>query len=323
MQLSPKHLYLSMKDDLRSWKWWSSWLVIALGCAILALGFVLFMFPYKITPGGVGGMSIVLHELFPSIAQGWFVYMINIPLLIAGFLVFGPIFGLKTVFASLMLPFFLLVIPYAVYPDVDVQTAETLLWGRLNLTDHIILATIFGGILIGVGIGLVVRQQATTGGSDVVSMFLQKFAGIKFSNGLFIADAFVVASSIVVLVGIEGENPTLILYSLITIYIAIQVIDLVVEGRSNDKVLFIISEKQERVRQFVLTELQRGGTIVKSSGLYTGNEKNMLFIVVSRREIVPVKKRLKEIDPSMFVVVVDASECLGQGFRSFNEMKTT
>ena len=323
MQLSPKHLYLSMKDDLRSWKWWSSWLVIALACAIVALGFILFMFPYKITPGGVGGMSIVLHELFPSIAQGWFVYMMNIPLLVAGFWVFGPVFGLKTVFASFMLPFWMLVLPYAVYPDVGVQTAETLLWGRMNLTEDIILACIFGGIMIGVGIGLVAREQATTGGTDIVSMFLQKFINVRFSNGIFIADAFVVACSIVVLVGIGGESPTLILYSLITIYIAIQVIDLVVEGRSNDKVLFIISEKQEDVRQFVLSELRRGGTIIKSSGLYTGKEKNMLFIVVSRREIVPVKKHLREIDPAMFVVVIDANECLGAGFKPFSEMKTT
>jgi uncharacterized membrane-anchored protein YitT (DUF2179 family) len=323
MTLNPKHLYLSVKDDLRSWKWWSSWLIIALGCAIIALGFILFMFPYKITPGGVGGMSVVLHEIFPGIAQGWFVYMISIPLLIAAFAVFGPIFGLKTIFASIMLPFFMLVLPYAVYPDVAVQTAETLLWGRLDLSNDIILATVFGGIMIGVGVGLVVRQQATTAGTDIVSMFLQKFINVKFSNGIFIADAFVVLSSIVVLVGIEGESPTLPLYSLITIYIAIQVIDLVVEGRSSDKVLFIITEKKEEVRAFIVNDLHRGGTAIKGSGLYTGAEREMLFVVVKRPEIVPVKKQLRTIDPAMFVVVVDANETLGQGFHSFADMKTT
>jgi uncharacterized membrane-anchored protein YitT (DUF2179 family) len=233
------------------------------------------------------------------------------------------VFGLKTVFASLMLPFFLLVLPYAVYPDVAVQTAETLLWGRLDLSENLILATIFGGILIGVGVGLVVKQQATTGGSDIVAMFLRKYASIKFSNGIFIADAFVVVSSIIVLVGIGGESLTLPFYSLITIYIAIQVIDLVVEGRSSDKVMFIVTERQDEVRSFILNELHRGGTAIKSSGLYTGNEREMLFVVVHRREIVPVKNRLREIDPCMFVVVVDANETLGQGFRSFNEMKTT
>ncbi len=321
MVMNPKQLYLSVKDDMKSWKWWSSWLTILIGCAIMSLGFILFMYPYKITPGGIWGFSTILHEIFPAIPQGWFGYMMDIPLLLTGFAVFGPVFGIKTVFASLVTPLLMLLLPYAVYPDTAVQTAETLLWGRLNLGDDLILATIFGGILIGGGVGLVVRAQATTGGTDIIAMLLQKYTGMKFSNGILIADAFVVLSSIIVLVGIYGESPTLPLYSLLTIYIATQVIDLVVEGRNYDKILFIISDKQEEIREFILTDLDRSGTVIKSTGMYTGNDKNMIFLVVSRREIVPVKKRLKEIDHTMFVVVVDANETLGEGFRPFSEMK--
>ncbi len=184
MVLNPHKLYLSVKDDVRSWKWWSSWLIILLGCTIMSLGFILFMYPYKITPGGVWGMSTILNAIFPSITQGWFGYMMDIPLLLIGFAVFGPVFGSKTVFAALVTPPLMILLPYAIYPDVAVQTAETLLWGRLNLTDDLILATIFGGILIGAGVGIVVRQQATTGGTDIIAMLLQKYSGIKFSNGV-------------------------------------------------------------------------------------------------------------------------------------------
>jgi uncharacterized membrane-anchored protein YitT (DUF2179 family) len=323
MATIPQKLYLRVKGDLHSWRWWSSWLVIILGCTILSLGFILFMYPYKITPGGIWGMTTILHEFFPSIPQGWFGYMMDIPLLLIGFAVFGPVFGTKTVFASLITPLLMLVLPYAVYPDIATQTAETLLWGRLDLADDLILASIFGGIFIGAGVGLVVRAQATTGGTDIIAMLLQKYARMKFSSGILIADAFVVLCSLVVLVGVRGESPTLPLYSLLTIWVSAQIIDLVVEGRNTDKILFILSERQEEIRQFILDDLDRSGTLIKSKGLYTGNDKSMIFLVVSRREIVPVKERLHQIDPAMFVVVVDANETLGEGFRPFAQMKNS
>jgi uncharacterized membrane-anchored protein YitT (DUF2179 family) len=249
--------------------------------------------------------------------------MMDIPLLLIGFAVFGPVFGTKTVFASLITPMLMLVLPYAVYPDIATQTAETLLWGRLNLTDDLILASIFGGLFIGAGVGLVVRAQATTGGTDIIAMLLQKYARIKFSNGVLIADAFVVVCALVVLVGFKGESPTLPLYSMLTIWIAVQIIDLVVEGRNYDKILFIVSDRQEEIREFILRDLDRSGTMIRSTGMYTGGERNMIFLVVSRREIVPVKQRLHQIDPCMFVVVVDANETLGEGFRPFSEMKNS
>ena len=322
-EMNPAQLYLRVRDDLHSWKWWSSWLVIILGCTVMSLGFILFMYPYKITPGGIWGMSTILHEIFPAVRQGWFGYMMDIPLLIVGFAVFGPVFGTKTVFASLITPLLMLVLPYALFPDIGVQTAETLLWGRLDLSGDLILASIFGGIFIGVGVGLVVRAQATTGGTDIIAMLLQRYIRVRFSNGLLIADGFVVLCSLVVLVGLEGESPTLPLYSLLTIWIAAQIIDLVVEGRNYDKMLLIITECQDEVRAFILNDLERGGTVIRSTGMFTGREKDMIFLVVSRREIVPVKERLRDIDPAMFVVVVDANETLGEGFRSFSEMKNS
>ncbi|MDR0907665.1 MAG: YitT family protein [Rikenellaceae bacterium] len=317
MAVNTKQLYLSVKDDMKSWKWWSSWLVIIVGCTIMSLGFILFMYPYKITPGGIWGFTVVLHEIFPAIPQGWFGYMMEVPLLITGFAIFGPVFGSRTVFASMLTPLLMLGLPYLVFPDVAQQTAETLLWGRLDLSDDLILASIFGAIFIGAGVGLVVRSQATTGGTDIIAMILRKYTGMKFSSGVLLADAFVVLSSMIVLVGIYGESPTLPLYSLLTIWVSSKIIDLVSEGANNDKLLFILSERQDEIRDFILCDLDRSGTLIKSKGLYTDREKNMIFLVVSRREIVAVKRRLRDIDPTMFVVVVDANETLGEGFKPF------
>ena len=304
-----------------SWKWWASWLKIALGCIVVSLGFELCMFPYKITPGGVWGMSVVLHELFPSIEQGWFGYMMDIPLLISGFIIFGPVFGLKTVFASLFTPAVMLVLPHLIFPDPSVQTAETLLWGHMDLSDDLMLASIFGAVFIGAGVGIVVREQATTAGTDIVAMILKRFAHMKFSNGLLLADSFVVLCSIVVLVFMAGETPTLPLYSLITIFLCVKVLDFMLEGRSEDKLLFIISrEHNKEIADFIIKELERGGTYIKSSGMYSEQDRDMIFVVISMRELVAVKRRIKKIDPCAFVVVTDANETLGEGFKSFNEV---
>ncbi len=310
------------KEDVLSWKWWASWFNIAFGCVILSLGFELFMFPYKITPGGIWGMSVVLHELFPGVEQGWFGYMMDIPLLISGFVVFGPVFGLKTVFASLFTPAVMLVLPHLIYPDPEVQTAQTLLWGHMDLSGDLMLASIFGAAMIGLGVGMVIREQATTAGTDIVAMMLKRFAGMKFSNGLIVADSFVVLCSIVVLVFMKGETPTLPLYSLITIFLSAKVIDFVVEGRNEDKLLFIISSQHKKeIADFIINDLERGGTYIKSKGMYTEQERDMIFVVVGMREVVAVKRRIKDIDPSSFVVVTDANETLGEGFKSFSEVE--
>lgn len=304
--------------DLHSRKWWMSWLWISLGCLLLSLGFELFMYPYKITPGGVWGMSVVLHELFPMIQQGWFGYMMDVPLLLSAFLVFGPVFGVKTVFAALLTPVWMLVLPYVLYPDVAEQTAQTLLWGHLDLSNNLILAVIFGAMLIGGGVGLVVRQSATTGGTDIVAMFLKKYAHTSFSTGIFIADSFVVICGIIVLCGFGGADTVIPLYSMVTIYLSVKVLDYVVEGGSDSKLMFIISAShQNEIKNFILNELSRGGTFIRSSGMYTRADRDMIFLVVSKREVLKVKKSLKAIDPASFVVVVDANETLGEGFKPF------
>ena len=252
----------------------------------MGTGFVLFINPYKFVPGGVYGMGIVMHNLFPSIQVGTFGYMFDIPLMVIAVLIFGGQFGTRTVLAALFTPGYMNVLTKLVYPNAEAVEAldpAQLLGGRLDLSGDLLLACLMGGVIIGVGMGLVVRQQATTGGTDIVAMLLQKFAGIKFSTGIFLADGFVVLTGLAVIgfgLGMEetsGEGWMLTLYSLIIIYTTSRVVAYMLDGASYDKLLFIISDNLDELKHFINHDLDRSATYIKSRGMYTGNEREMIF----------------------------------------------
>ena len=309
-----------------SWAWWRSWMMIFVGCAIMGAGFVLFVNPYNFVPGGVYGMGIVLHNIFPSIQVGTFGYMFDIPLMIIAMLIFGGQFGTRTLIAALFTPGFMNLLTKAIYPTREAMEAldpALMLGGRLDLSNDLLLTCIIGAVLIGVGQGIVVRQQATTGGTDIVAMLLQKFAGIKFSTAIFLADGFVVLSGLVVIgFGIgtgeaSAQGWMLTLYSLITIYISSRVVAYMLDGASYDKLLFIISNNHDSLKKFIIEDLDRSATYIKSRGMYTDAEREMIFLVVSRKEVRAVQHKIKEIDPRAFVVVTDAYETFGEGFKAF------
>ncbi len=309
-----------------SWAWWRSWFLIFLGCSVMGAGFVFFVNPYNFVPGGVYGMGIVLHNIFPSIQVGTFGYIFDVPLMLTALLVFGGQFGTRTVLAALYTPGYMNILTRLVYPDaaaVESLDPSLLLGGRLDLSNDLLLTCVIGAVVIGVGQGIVVRQQATTGGTDIVAMLLQKYAGIKFSSGIFMADGFVVLSGLAVIgFGLGTGEPVangwmLTLYSLITIYITSRVIAYILDGASYDKLLFIISDHHEELKRFVIEDLDRSATYIKSRGMYTDKERDMVFLVVSRKEVLAVQHKIKEIDPRAFVVVTDAYETFGEGFKQF------
>ena len=315
-------------EPMGSWAWWRSWFLIFFGSAVMGTGFVLFINPYKFVPGGVYGMGIVMHNLFPSIQVGTFGYMFDIPLMVIAVLIFGGQFGTRTVLAALFTPGYMNVLTKLVYPNAEAVEAldpAQLLGGRLDLSGDLFLACLMGGVIIGVGMGLVVRQQATTGGTDIVAMLLQKFAGIKFSTGIFLADGFVVLTGLAVIgfgLGMEetsGEGWMLTLYSLIIIYTTSRVVAYMLDGASYDKLLFIISDNLDELKHFINHDLDRSATYIKSRGMYTGNEREMIFLVVSRKEVRQVQHKIRDIDPKAFVVVTDAYDTFGEGFKPLPE----
>lgn len=302
-----------------------SWILIFVGCVVMAVGFVFFINPYNIVPGGVYGTSIVLHNLFPSIQVGTFGYMLDIPLLVLSMWLLGAKLGGRTIAAALTTPFIMNAITYLAYPTEAAMQAldpTQLLGGTLDLSNDLMLTTLIGAVLIGAGEGLVIRQQATTGGSDIVAMILQKYAHIKFSNALLMVDGAVVSFGLLVIgFGIGADSSTqsswlLSLYSLIAIYVCSRVIARVINGAKNDKLIFIISDKNmEELHRFILDDLDRTATCIKSHGLYTGRDKEMIFLVVSYKEVTGVKLCIKRADPRAFVVVTDAYDTFGEGWK--------
>lgn len=160
-----------------------AWASILLGCTILAAGFVFFINPYNIVPGGVYGASIVLHNLFPSIQVGTFGYMFDIPLLILSVILLGAKLGTRTIAAALITPLLMNIMSRFVYPTQEALERldpTQLLGGTMNMSEHLMLTSIIGATVIGIGTGIVIRNQATTGGSDIVGMLLQKYCHIRF-----------------------------------------------------------------------------------------------------------------------------------------------
>ena len=326
----------ALLEPVGTFAWWRSMFAIVLGCLIMAVGYSYFVSPYNIVPGGVYPMGIVLHNVFPSIQVGTFGYMIDVPLLASAIIVFGRQFGGRTLFAACLTPGLINLLSWIAFPNQEALEAldpKQLFGGVIDLSNDLMLASLLGAVLIGLGVGLVLRNQATTGGTDIIAMYLQKFAKMKFSTGILLADSCVVLSGLLVIgfgVGsgadreaVEGGSWLLSFYSLITIYVSSRVLAYVIDGASYDKLLFIISENHHaELRDFIIEDMDRSGTYIKGKGMYTDQDREMIFVVVSRKEVHLVQNKVREIDPKAFMVVTDAYETFGEGFKQFPDKDT-
>ncbi|MBE9480510.1 MAG: YitT family protein [Bacteroidetes bacterium] len=288
------------KEKPFSKKWFLNYSLILFGSFILASGFVLFITPYKIIPGGVYGISIVLHYLIDT-PVGMTALAFDIPLTIIGIKVLGPRFGVKTVVGFVLTAFF-----------VD---GLTYFWGEAPLVEgDALLSSIFGGVFVGLGLGLIFKAKATSGGSDIIAMIIGKYTKIPLGQLMIYVD------SVIVLVGLIAFRDWKIpLYSLIVIFITGKVIDVVLEGISYDKTLFIISDKYEKIRNKIINDLNRGGTYIHGNGMYNNAEKTLIFTVVNRRELAMLQDFINEIDPKAFMTVINANEIIGNGFKSLKD----
>lgn len=305
--------------------WWADWLVIMLGCLCTAAGFVFFINPYNLVPGGIYGLSIVLHNLVPWLQIGTISYTFEIPLLVLALAFLGKSIGIRTIVTVLVTPMIMNGISLLAYPTTEALhnlDPALIAGGHLDLSNHLMLTTIMGGALIGTGCGLVARNRATGGGTDIVAMFMQKYLHIRFSKSIFIADALVVLSGFVVIgLGIGTDNKAtddcyLSFYSLIAIYISSRIVSMVINGFKNEQIIFIIGHgRMDKLRAYILNDLERSATCIKSSGLYSGEDKDMLFLVVKEKEVTRIKQMIKKVEPDSFIVITDAYDTFGEGFR--------
>lgn len=288
------------KDKLFSKRWLINYSLILTGSFILAAGFVLFITPYKIVPGGVYGIAIIIHYMF-NLPVGLTALSMDIPLTIIGIRVLGPRFGYKTVTGFLLT---------AVFVD-----GLTWLYGVEPLVpDEPLLSSIFGGVFVGLGLGLIFKSKATSGGTDIVAMIISKYTKLPVGQLLIYVDSAIVLAGLLVF-----KDWKIPLYSLIVIFITGQVVDTILQGINYDKTLFIISERYEDIRDKIINDLNRGGTYIKGTGMYNGSEKTIIFTVVNRRELAILQEYIHQVDPKAFVTVINANEILGEGFKSLKD----
>ena len=288
------------KEKLFSKKWFAAYSMIAIGAFVMASGFVFFITPYKIVPGGVYGISIVLHHMFDT-PVGLIALCFDIPLTIIGIKVLGPRFGVKTVVGFFLTAGF-----------VD---SLTWLWGDAPLVENdALLSSVFGGLLIGLGLGLIFKAKATSGGSDIVAMIISKYTKLPLGQLMIAVDSAIVLVGLVVF-----KDWKIPLYSLIVIFITGRVIDVVLQGISYDKTLFIVSEYPEKLRDKIIKDLNRGGTFLQGKGMYNGSERTIIYTVVNRREMAILQDFIHQIDPNAFMTVINANEILGNGFKSLKD----
>ena len=288
------------KEKLFSTKWFKAYSLIIIGTFIMALGFVLFISPYKFAPGGVYGIAIVLHHLF-DLPIGLTGLAIDIPLTIFGIWMLGPRFGAKTITGMLTLPIWMTLLEYFYGYEAFVP-------------DQPLLSALYGGVIVGLGLGMVFKSKATSGGSDIIAMIISKYTHMPLGQLMIYVDSVIVLIS-----WVAFKDPMIPLISWVIIFITGKVIDIVLEGMSYDKTLFIISDKNKEIGDKIVKDLRRGGTYFAGSGAYNGAERTMIFTVLSRREMMILMSYINEIDPNAFVTVVNANEVLGDGFKSLKD----
>ena len=288
------------KEELFSIKWFKSYLLIAVGTFLVAVGYVLFISPNKIVPGGIYGIAIMLHHLLGT-PIGLTALAFNIPLTLIGIKLLGPKFGAKTVVAFVLTSVYVDALSYF-YGSLPLVPGETL------------VSCIFGGLFIGIGVAFTFKAKATSGGSDVIAMILQKYTRLPLGQLMMMVD-----SAIVLLSYVAFGDWRIPLFSWITIFVLGRVIDTVMHGFSYDKTLFIISDKHEEIRNSIIGDLKRGGTFLHGEGMYKHDTKQIIFTVVNPRELYMLEEYIHRIDPEAFIAVLDAYEILGKGFKSLSE----
>lgn len=274
------------------------YLLIFVGAALMAVAILMIFEPCGLVTGGFSGLAIIIKNLTEYWVPGgiplWITNIVlNIPLFLAGIAIKGKKFMMRAIFGAVMLSFWL-----AVLPDKPLVTGD------------ILLSVIVGGVLQGIGIGLVFLGRGTTGGSDTLAALIQHWLRhYTIAQIMQIVDAAIVALGAYIF-GINNA-----LYAVIAIVIITKVSDGLIEGMKFAKAAYIITEKPTQVAEVIMKELPRGVTGLPARGMYSGQEKTMLFCVVSKKQIVELKEIVSKIDPHAFVIVSDAREVLGEGFQ--------
>ncbi len=267
-------------------------LMISVGCLITAGALLVFLIPNKIAAGGASGLATIIFHVW-GLPVGVVILLINVPLFVAGLFLWGWQMGWRTLYATLFLS----------------AALDTLAPYLEPVTQDPLLASLYGGIVSGLGMGLVFRARGTTGGTDLAARIINQFTGLSLGQGLILVDGLIVAAAGLVF------SAELALYAAISIFVLGRSIDLVQEGLGLAKAALIVTDCKKEVQEQIIERLGRGITGIKATGGYTGREKDVLICVISRTEISKLKRIVRLADPRAFVIITAASEVLGEGFK--------
>jgi uncharacterized membrane-anchored protein YitT (DUF2179 family) len=277
-----------------------NWVTMLVACVIYSLGIALFLSPNALAPGGMSGVAIIINKL-SGLPTGMMIIILNIPLLIAGFFVVGRWFLIKTI-TSIAVSSFL----------ID-------LWPKI-INDHIpvtedkLLAGIAGAVLSGIGIGLIFRCGGSTGGTDIIAKLMRRFVpGVKTGTIFLVVDSMIIIASVFATKHIENA-----LYAGIALYLTTFIIDKVLYGNDEAKLLIIMSSDPDKVAHALLTDIDAGVTFANGSGAYTGRDTKIIFCVVKKQSFHRAKRLVCQVDPASFIIVSNASEIFGEGYKAHN-----
>lgn len=304
------------------------YLYLVIGAALFAVGDVMFVNPYMLAPGGTYGLANVLNILWPW-RISYYAICIDVPILLVGFLVLGRKFGVKTIAAMLLIFVFTWILENTWgyepvihngifekgygdnFTSVNVRITGSDLW----FSPDYFLNTLLAGVIYGLSTGLIFKSSATADGSDIVSMILHKYTKISFGTAILIVDMAITLTSF-----IAFHQLRLPIYSMLIIFIQSKVIDVVVDGLKYYRTVFIVTDKVDEVSSFIINDIKRGGTCFKGRGMYSGAERDMVYVSLTRFDLVKLKSKLHLIDPDAFVNIVESAEIMGRG-RGFKALK--
>ncbi|MBP7251756.1 MAG: YitT family protein [Aliarcobacter sp.] len=272
------------------------YIFIILGSFAMAFGTVCFLSPNEIITGGGVGISLLLHALFPQITLGIIIAVVSIPFLILSYIYFGKYYLFKT---------FIVVLLLSTFTDIlkEVLKIEA-------ITHDILLAAVFGGIFIGLGVGLVIKGRASTGSTSVVGEIVAKKTKYKAAEVLLAIDAVIMFASVFVYNDIDKS-----LYSMLSVYVGIRVLDIILTGRPSKKIVNIVSKNVEVLKEQIRERIEEHGTILTGIGLHQGQNKTIIYVTVDAGKIDLLKNLITKYDPDAFMIITEASEFLGRGLK--------
>lgn len=269
---------------------------VTLGTMILTFGLSVFLIQADLAVGGITGFAMVVNKLVPALSIGGVMLASNIVLFILGFLLIGKQFGAKTIYASFAL-------------STMIALFEWIAPLKGPVVDDTFIGLFFGILISGIGMAIVFYQGASTGGTDIIAKIINKYFSIEIGKSLLIADFVVVALAI----GIYGLEPGL--YALFGVIMNAFLIDGIIEGLNIKINVRIISDQADQIKQFIITELNRGATVFQAEGAYSKNQVNIISTILTKREFIKIKGYIKEVDENAFVTVASVREVIGEGFR--------